>query len=227
MKEVTKPLIVLNFKAYPEGFGDKGVQLAKIAEKISDDLGISIVICPPVTYLAKYAEMLNIPVFSQRVDNIVGGSSSGKISVEMIKESGACGTLIDSSENLINLTDLESIVRISRTYRLFTIVCTSNEAISAAVTKLDPHAIAFESPELKEPGTTVSTARPEFIQDHVKRIKLENPRVSPLCGAGIYSHIDVEKALKLGIEGILIASVFVQAKDPYELLNNMAKCFVS
>jgi triosephosphate isomerase len=227
MKEVTIPLIVLNFKAYPEVFGEKGVQLAKIAEKVSDDLGISIVICPPVTYLAKYAEILNIPVFSQNLDNVVSGSSSGKVSVEMIKESGASGALINCPENKTDLTDLESIVRISRTHRLFTIVCTSNEAISAAVTKLDPHAIAFGSPELNEPGVSVSTARPEFIQNHVKRIKLENPRVSPLCGTGIYSYNDVEKALKFGIEGILIASVFIQAKDPYELLNSMAKCFIS
>ncbi len=83
MKEITKPLIILNFKINPEVFGEKGVQIAKIAEKIAENLGITIVLCPPIVYLAKCAEIFNIPVFSQRVDNIKNGNITGKVSVDM------------------------------------------------------------------------------------------------------------------------------------------------
>ena len=226
MKEITKPLIILNFKLYPEVLGEKGVQLAKIAEKVAENLGITIVICPPITYLAKYSEILNIPVFSQRIDNIDKGNTTGKVSVDMLIESGSSGSLINHSENKMNLVNLETVIRLSRTLRLFTTVCTSNEAISAAVTKLDPNAIAFESNEFDGIDRSVRKIKPEFIKNHVKRIKIENPRITPIYATKIISSNELSKAIELGIEGILIDSAYVKAKDPYKILNGIAQCFM-
>ena len=36
MKEIVIPLVVLNFEAYPYVFGEKGIRLAKIAQKVSE-----------------------------------------------------------------------------------------------------------------------------------------------------------------------------------------------
>lgn len=58
------------------------MQLEKIAEKVAENLGITIVIFPPLVYLAKCAEIYNIPVFSQRVDNVKNGNITGKVSVD-------------------------------------------------------------------------------------------------------------------------------------------------
>ncbi len=223
MKEITTPLIIVNFKAYPDVFGEKGIRLAKIAEKVSEEHGVSIAICPPLPYLVKYSEIFNIPVFSQKVDCITGKNGTGKISVKMIKASGASGTLINHSENRMILADLEEVVRNSRTHRLYTIICTNNEAVSAAAAKLDPHAVAFDPPELTGTGVSISVVQPEIIQNSVKRIKMENPRVSPFCGVGVLTPVDIEKALDMGIEGVIIDQIFVQAKDPHELLQNLVK----
>ncbi len=127
----------------------------------------------------------------------------------------------------MNLEDLEIIIRLSRTQRLFTTVCTSNEAISAAVTKLDPNAIAFESNELNRTDKSEAKFRPEFIENHVKRIRMENPRITPIYGTNIDLHNNLKKAIELGIEGILIESTHIKEKNPYESLNGIAKCFIT
>ncbi|MFW9780029.1 MAG: triose-phosphate isomerase [Candidatus Heimdallarchaeota archaeon] len=223
MKEIKVPLIVLNLKIYPKALGKQGLELAKIAESVAQESGAMIVVCPPITHLTQFAEQLEIPVFSQTVDNVSTGSHTGKISTEMINVSGASGSLINHSENKMHLADIEGVIRDLRSYRLYTVVCTNNEAVSAASAKLNPDAIAFEPPELIGTGVSVSAAQPEIVKNNVKRILLENPQVTPLCGAGISNAEDVKKALELGTRGVLLASAYVKAKDPHALLSKMAQ----
>jgi len=47
----------------------------------------------------------------------------------------------------------------------------------------------------------------------VKRI---SPKVKVLCGAGIVDKTDVQKALELGAEGILISSGVVKSRSWYD-----------
>jgi triosephosphate isomerase len=223
MKEIKTPLIVLNMKTYPQALGNRGLELAKTAENVTQEYGATVVICPPITYLAKFSEEFEIPVFSQTVDNVSTGSNTGKISTEMIKASGASGSLINHSENRLILANIEKVVRDLRTHRLYTIVCANNEAVSAASAKLNPHAVAFEPPELIGTGVSVSSTQPEIVKNNVKRIIFENPQVSPLCGAGISTALDVKKALELGTKGVLLASAYVKAKNPHALLSSMAQ----
>ncbi|MFW9855898.1 MAG: triose-phosphate isomerase [Candidatus Thorarchaeota archaeon] len=223
MKEIKVPLIVLNLKIYQKALGKQGLELAKIAESVAQESGAMIVICPPITYLTQFAEQLEIPVFSQAVDNVSTGSNTGKISTEMINISGASGSLINHSENRMTLADIENVIRDLRSHRLYAIVCTNNEAVSAASAKLNPNAIAFEPPELIGTGISVSSAQPEIVRKNVQRIILENPQVTPLCGAGISNAEDVKKALELGTQGVLLASAYIKAKDPHALLYKMAQ----
>lgn len=223
MKEIKKPLIVLNFKSYPEANGEKGIILAKIAENIAQELGVSIAVCPPIPYLAIYVERLNIPIFSQKIDVFNDENKTGIVTVEMIKSVGVSGTIVNHNESKMILAELEKVIRQSRTHRLYTIACANNEATSAAVAKFDPHVVAFVPPELENAGISVSSVQPEVLQNNVRRIKLENPKVAPFCGSGIYNAKDVEKALELGVEGFLLSYVFVKAKNPNELLFNIAK----
>ena len=217
------PLIVVNFKAYHQTFGEKGMKLARTAEKVSEELGVTVAICPPILNLAKYAEILNIPVFSQKIDTLKDENSIGKISVEMIKTAGISGALVNHSNEGMNLADLEKVVRDSRTHRLYIIICTNNEAVTAAAAKLDPHAIAFKPLELRRNNISVSDLTSEVILDSVKRIKIENSKVSPLCGTGINSAKDVSKALEYGAEGVVVSSSYVRAKNPYDLLTSFVK----
>jgi triosephosphate isomerase len=47
--------------------------------------------------------------------------------------------------------------------------------------------------------------------------------VIPLCGAGITSGDDIAAALKLGTQGVLLASGVVKAKNPLDVLMDLAK----
>ncbi len=223
MREFIAPKIIIDFQALPETSGKKGMKLAKTAEKVSQEIGVSIAICPSLPNLSLYSSELEISTFSQRLDLISTYQKSGLITIEMIKDAGAEGVLIDPIDTQMSLSSLERMVRDSRTARLYTIICTNNEAVSAAATKLDPHAIAFQPPEIEESNLSVSNVEPSVIQNNTKRIKIENPRISPFCGAGIHSSIDVEKVFELGVEGILISSIYTNSKDPNAFLTSLAK----
>src|SRR2546429_8530289 len=92
------PVIVLNFKTYPEILGKRGWELAKRFAAIADDAGASIVLAPPTSDLAHIAKLVHIPVFGQHVDAVEPGQTTGWIPPEALLEAGAAGTLINHSE---------------------------------------------------------------------------------------------------------------------------------
>jgi triosephosphate isomerase len=57
----------------------------------------------------------------------------------------------------------------------------------------------------------------------VELVRRVNKEVVLLCGAGITRGEDVAAALKLGTEGVLVASGIVKAKDPYAALMEFAQ----
>ena len=54
----------MNFKTYIEATGKKGVELAKIADQVSRDSGVTIAVAPQFTDLKTVTEAVEIPVFS-------------------------------------------------------------------------------------------------------------------------------------------------------------------
>jgi len=61
------------------------------------------------------------------------------------------------------------------------------------------------------------------VSSTVELVKRVNPEVIILCGAGITTGEDVAAALKLGTQGVLVASGIVKAKDPYKALLDFAE----
>jgi triosephosphate isomerase len=86
--------------------------------------------------------------------------------------------------------------------------------------------VAVEPPELIGSGISVSKAKPEIVSDSVQSIKKIDAGVHVLCGAGVTSGEDVAVAIKLGAEGILVASGVVKAKDPSIILNDFARSII-
>ena len=64
------PIILVNFKIYDEIYGIKGLELARVCQKVSEKTGINIAIAPQVIDLRYIAEKISIPVFSQHVHNM-------------------------------------------------------------------------------------------------------------------------------------------------------------
>jgi triosephosphate isomerase len=217
------PLIVLNFKSYEESMGKKGLDLALSCQEVAQKTGVQIAVCPQMVDLAWIAKQVKIPVIAQHVDSFSPGSRTGWTVPESIKTSGAIGTLFNHSEHRLLLADIEEGVRRAKKMGLSTIVCTNNTSVSGAAAALGPEMIAIEPPELIGSGIPVSKAQPGIVQESVEAVKKINSRVKVLCGAGISTGDDVTAAIKLGTEGVLLASGVVKASYPKKALLDLAK----
>lgn len=217
------PMIIVNFKAYSEATGQRAVELAKKAEKVSTETNVYIGVAPQFVDIPTVARAVNVPVFAQHIDPINPGSYTGHVLAESVKEAGAVGTLVNHSERQLKLSDIEEIVKLTREKGLISCVCANNPSISAAVATLKPDIIAIEPPELIGTGIPVSKAQPEVVTGTVKLVRKVNSTVTVLCGAGISHGEDVAVALKLGTQGVLVASGIVKAKDPYSILREFAE----
>jgi triosephosphate isomerase len=216
-------MIIVNFKTYLESTGQKAIALAKQAEKASKETGACIVVAPQAADLHQIAESVEIPVFAQHIDPIKPGSSTGHVLAEAVKEAGAVGTLINHSERQLRLIDIDATIVLCREKGLISCVCANNPSVSAAVAALKPDITSMEPPELIGSGVSVSKAKPEIVTDTVQVVKKIDSKMTILCGAGISTAEDVSIALKLGTQGVLVASGIVKAKDPYSVLRAFAE----
>jgi triosephosphate isomerase len=211
----------VNFKTYIEATGERGIELAKIADRISRESGVIIGVAPQFTDLKAVTEAVEIPIFSQHIDPIKPGAFTGHVLVEAVKAAGASATLLNHSEKRIKISEIEEVLSLARASGLATLVCTDTPGVSAAVASLNPEMIAIEPPDLIGTGVAVSKARPELITNAIKRIRSVNSSVEILCGAGVSTAEDVGKALELGIRGVLVSSSVVKGTNPGQLLESM------
>ncbi|MHA1860389.1 MAG: triose-phosphate isomerase, partial [Candidatus Asgardarchaeia archaeon] len=220
------PAIFLNYKAYPQSIGKKGLHLSKIAEEVHEETGVEIVVIPQHTDLRMIASEVSIPVFAQHMDTLKPGSGTGYLTAEAIKDAGAVGVMLNHSEHRLKLAEIDLAITRAKEVGLLTLVCSNNPKVSAAVAALEPDMVAVEPPELIGTGISVSKAKPEVVTGTVELIQKVNPKVHVLTGAGISNGDDVAAAIKLGTEGVLLASAFVKSKDPKAILMEMANAIL-
>ena len=223
MHDFHPPVIIVNFKTYLESTGKRAVELAKKAEKVYRETSIYVGVAPQLADLSAVAKAVEIPVFAQHIDPIKPGGYTGHVLAEAVKEAGAIGTLINHSERRLKLSDIDEIVKLAREKGLMSVVCANNPSTSVAVSSLNPDLVAIEPPELIGTGIPVSKAQPEIVSGTVQLVREVNKKITILCGAGISHGEDVSAALKLGTEGVLVASGIVKAKDPYAIILEFAE----
>ncbi len=217
------PVIVVNFKVYPEALGRRGWDLAKICAAVAEDTGASIVIAPPMSDLAHIARIVHIPVFGQHADTAEAGAHTGWLPPEALLEAGAAGTLLNHSERKIPHKNVAAILPRCETLGLEVIACADDLKEAEALARLGPDYIAIEPPELIGGDVSVTSASPEVVSGAVDRIHAIRPAVGVLCGAGVKDRKDVAKALELGTVGVLLASGVVKAKHPEKALRDLAR----
>lgn len=213
----------MNFKTYLQSTGKNALKLAKIAEKVSLETEICIGVAPQYVDIPKITKEVSIPVFAQHVDPISPGRNTGHILAEAIKEAGAVGTIINHSERRLKLTEIEKVIKRVAEVKLISLVCIGSPRLSRKIAGFHPNMVAVEPPELIETGISVSKVKPEVVSRTVELVKSVDPKIVVLCGAGVSTGDDVEAALKLGTEGVLVASGVVKAKDPYKVLLEFAE----
>ncbi|TXT57767.1 MAG: Triosephosphate isomerase [Candidatus Thorarchaeota archaeon] len=221
MVKIDLPVIAINFKTYPQATGEKAVLLAQACDKVAGDYGVSIVVAPQTSDLYRVSQAVDIPVFAQHMDAGEPGRFTGHTLGEALIETGCVGTLLNHSENRMQLADIEASIRKAEVLDLATIVCTNNPLVSVAASTMNPWAVAVEPPELIGTGISVSKAQPEIISGTVEKIRKVNKDVVILCGAGIGSGEDVKSASDLGAQGVLLASAVAKAPSPEDVLKDL------
>ncbi len=201
MKPLRGFLLVVNFKTYVEVTGKHAIELAKLAEEVSRETGVTIIVAPQFTDIEPVSKTVDIPVFSQHVDSVKPGAHTGHVLAEAVKSAGAEGTLLNHSERRIDTSEIADTLKLCSEADLISLVCADTTQASVNIARMLPDMIAIEPPELIGTGISVSTARPE-------------PE-------------DVSKALELGSQGVLVASAVVKSKDPKAVLEGMAGAMIS
>jgi|TARA_B110000438_G_scaffold94794_1_gene94218 triosephosphate isomerase len=219
----SSPIIIVNVKAYEQGYGADGFDLCKIMEEIAIEYNVNLAAAVSAIDLVDFSDNLKIPIFAQHVDGVNYGSHTGSILPEAVRYSGAVGTLVNHAECQMSWEDIEKTINRCKELGLLTILCTADLESSKRGAHLNPDMIAVEPPELIGGDISVSTAKPEIISDTVELVKKINSDISVLCGAGVKNQTDVSKAISLGSEGILLASGVVKSSEPRKVLLDLIK----
>ena len=219
----SSPIIIVNVKAYEQGYGADGFDLCKIMEEIAIEYNVNLAAAVSAIDLVDFSDNLKIPIFAQHVDGVNYGSHTGSILPEAVRYSGAVGTLVNHAECQMSWENIEKTINRCKELGLLTVLCTADLESSKRGAHLNPDMIAVEPPELIGGDISVSTAKPEIISDTVELVKKINSDISVLCGAGVKNQTDVSKAISLGSEGILLASGVVKSSEPRKVLLDLIK----
>jgi triosephosphate isomerase len=222
------PILILNFKNYHEIEGQKGIELARSVQKVSESFGgsIQLVVAPPQPALALVKQNVNIPVFAQHLDYAEAGSTTGFFIPEMARSFGARGSLLNHSEHRIDkLETIQGLVNRLRSLQMVSVVCARTPSEVSKLARFEPDYIAIEPPELIGSGRAVSKENPSIVTDSIDAAAKISQNARVICGAGITDANDVSSALKLGAVGILVASGIIKATSWIDKITELASGF--
>lgn len=217
-------MILINFKIYRETFGEGAVKLAKIVKEVRDKSGVRMVIAASALDAVRIKEATGAEVWLQHVDEYGEGKHTGQISMEQAMALGIRGSLLNHSEHKIPKGAALKILK-KRPKGFEIILCVlSTGQIEKWGAKAKPDFILYEPPELiGSPDKSVATEEPKVIK---KAVDLCG-NIPLMVGAGVKSEQDVAISLKMGAKTIGLSSAFILSKNPKELLESLAKGFVS
>ncbi|MBS3170120.1 triose-phosphate isomerase [Candidatus Woesearchaeota archaeon] len=208
-----KPLVIINFKLYPEAVGRKAVALAVRLSKQRFS-HVQLAFAPPLSTLSEIRTKTTLPLFAQHADPVPLGAYTGHLSPEELRRLGIQGTLLNHSERKFSPAQVKKTILLCKKNKLITIVCAASLNEAKKLAMFSPDYIAYEPPALIGGNVSVTKAKPGIITKVVALIQKTSPKTKLLCGAGIHSSEDLQKALQLGMHGVLIGHAVPKAKDP-------------
>jgi len=226
LKKINPPILILNYKTYLLATGKKALNISKIADIKAKEYSINIIIVPQFTDIYLISQEVDIPVFSQHVDPVLPGKSTGHITIEAIKEAGAVGSLLNHAERKISYEIAKKTYDRMKEFGMIACICAESVEKAKQLAKISPEFIAFEIPELIGTGKSISKFSPDKVRESVEQVSCVNKNVIPLTGAGISDGDDVYASLKLGAKGALVASAFANSKTPEKVLDSMCKAII-
>ncbi len=218
-------MIFVNYKAYPEGIGQKAISLTKVLEEIAHENQIKIIPVVQAPDIKEVVSSTTLEVWTQKIDAFEPGAHTGAIVAESVLEDGAVGTFLNHSEaKFASFDELAKASDRAKSIGLKTLIFAKDIAELRNVCSLSPNYVAYEPPELiGSSETSVATARPEIVKE---ASDIAGAAGIPLVvGAGVHSMADVKKSLELGAVGVAVASDIMKAQDPRKELLDLVGGF--
>ncbi len=207
-------MIVVNFKNYVSN--SRAIELVRKIDIYCNEAILAV----PAIDIREIAKNTTLPVFVQHVDYFEPGRATGYLIPEFLKEAGAVGSLLNHSEHKVSFTALKKTIARCHEIGFKLIVCSGTLREIERIKKLKPFAIAFEDPTLVASGKSITTYKTHDVKKFVDLLKGSD--VLPLCGAGISSGADVQRAFALDCKGILVSSIVANNPKPEQFLKEIA-----
>ncbi|WP_337859784.1 triose-phosphate isomerase [Ferroplasma sp.] len=208
-----EPEIFINFKHYNNAIGYNSEKLLSEFGTINNQKGLYY--CIAATDLRLQKTFPSLKIFSQHVDSNSYGAFTGSISIESLKDIGIHGSLLNHSERRIQSSVIEETVKKSKALDFEIVLCVENLDEVKKYSILEPSYIAYEPPELIGGNVSVSTSKPEIIE---QASKLCSGKTKFLVGAGVKTRKDIDISMDLGASGVLIASGIIRNAKPINML---------
>jgi triosephosphate isomerase (TIM) len=227
---------IINAKNYAEASGQNLRRLGAATQRVTNQLkkskrDVRVVLSVPAFAVFEISrEFPSVPIYAQHLDRAHEGNSTGFLVPEIAKAFGAKGSLLNHSEHRILEDQIQEIVARMKELEIKSVVCARNDQEVKSYCKFSPDFVAIEPPELIGSGNAVSRARPELVSASRKAIdspEVIEPKPVLLCGAGIVDTLDVEKAVELGAQGVLVASAVIKATNWQSKISSLARGFPS
>lgn len=198
-------MIIVNVKSYKTG--KPLLQLAKLIEKYDKNMILAL----KHDDVSALSTACKLKMYAQHADTK---------EIPMLKKAAAHGTLLNHSDHRIPFAKLKETLAACKRAGLSTVVCVENIREAKKVVEFKPNAIALEEKDLIGTGKSITTHSSETVKAFAHLLK--GTGIQPLCGAGISTAVDVEKAYELGCTGVLIASAIAAVADPEQLLADIS-----
>lgn len=219
-QSMTKPLIVVNFKTYASASGASAETLAVAMEAHSNGPARMVAVVSAFDLEAVRRAAPSLEVWSQHLDPVGQGGFTGWLEPKTAMHRGAQGTIINHAEHKVEMDHVKRLLpQLPDDFPVCG--CAANLEEAKSLAEMGPTFIAVEPPELIGGDISVTTADPSIVSDTVAVVKATNPDVRVLCGAGVKNGQDVATAIKLGAEGVLLASGVTKASDVASVLNDL------
>ncbi len=217
---IRPPVFEIGLKGYC--WGAEAVRLAVEADRLAAELGVSVVFDPQAVDIpAVAAATRRIHVFAQHMDPVRPGRGVGAVLAEALRDAGAVGTLLNHSEHRMSDHDVARAIARARETGLATLVFADSPEEAGALALLGPDIVLAEPPELIATGVSAGNVMADFVAASVAAVREADPAILVMSGAGVNGPEDVERMLRLGLDGTGSSSGILRAPDPVRAMREM------
>lgn len=200
-------------------YGDKVVELAKVADAAAQKYDIDVLFIAPYTEIRRVVENTkNLIVLAPYMDLLHPGRGMADVLPEALKAAGAQGVVVNHCERPMTLSAIKQTIDRATELDMLSFACADTIAEAQAIAQLHPDIINPEPTELIGSGAASDMS---YVMESIRVIKAIDPNILVEQAAGISSGKQVYDFIFAGSEATGAASGIFNAQDPYAMVDEM------